>query len=131
MLQNGLPVRGDLPKSNGTEARERSVLLFPFLLLAVLCLPTNLRGEPRKFSAEQVMTETSTIQWRRVKSVNKTCQDQSRARGYGGFGYSVEACAFWDTSLFGYRCTIFTGLRTTLETLGHEVRHCFQGNYHR
>lgn len=86
--------------------------------------------KPLAFSAKKLMTEISTIEWRRVKAVNKTCQAESRARGLKGFGYTVEACAFWTQTLFGYRCIIYTSYWTSMDTLGHEIRHCFQGDFH-
>ena len=80
------------------------------------------------FDARKLMNEKNTITWRRVDAsdVQKTCEAESRKRGLGGFGYRVYACSFW----YGDRCDIFTRKTPTLHDLGHEMRHCFQGNYH-
>jgi len=80
------------------------------------------------FDARKLMTEKNTITWRRVdvNDVQKTCEAESRKRGLGGFGYRVYACSFWE----GNRCDIFTSKTPTLHDLGHETRHCFQGNFH-
>ena len=82
------------------------------------------------FDASKVMTEKSTIVWHRVDNLQQVCEAESKRRGHGGFGYSVEACSFWDKGLTGHECHIYTRKKTNLENLGHETRHCFQGNFH-
>jgi hypothetical protein len=39
------------------------------------------------------------------------------------------ACAVWDKST--KECTIVTGPKVSHMVLGHEVRHCFEGHFHR
>ncbi len=39
------------------------------------------------------------------------------------------ACAIWD--ILRAECTIVTGPVTTHVALGHELRHCFEGHFHR
>jgi hypothetical protein len=78
------------------------------------------------FDTASNYTTQSTITWRTVDNVQKVCESESRKRGYGGFGYGVQACSFFD----GNQCTIITSKKTTMHSLGHEVRHCFQGNWH-
>lgn len=80
----------------------------------------------RPFSTSDNYTTQSTITWRPVDDVQKACEAESRKRGYKGFGYGVQACSFFE----GNSCTIITGKTTTMHSLGHEVRHCFQGNWH-
>lgn len=80
----------------------------------------------RPFDTSNNFTTTSTINWRTVDDVQRTCEAESRRRGYKGFGYAVQACSFFD----GNQCTVITGKQTTMHSLGHEVRHCFQGNWH-
>lgn len=80
----------------------------------------------RPFSTSDNYTTQSTITWRPVDDVQKACEAESRKRGYKGFGYGVQACSFFD----GNSCTVITGKQTTMHSLGHEVRHCFQGNWH-
>ncbi len=38
------------------------------------------------------------------------------------------ACAFWNVRR--QECSIITPLRTAYNYLGHELRHCFEGNFH-
>ena len=100
-----------------------------FLVLSLL-VATNamaFNDDPsRPFDTSNNYTNTSTITWRPVDDVQKTCEAESRKRGYKGFGYGVQACSFFD----GNQCTVITGKQTTMHSLGHEVRHCFQGNWH-
>nr|WP_231624587.1 hypothetical protein [Limnohabitans sp. 63ED37-2] len=39
------------------------------------------------------------------------------------------ACAIWD--ILKAECTIVTGPVTSHVALGHELRHCFEGHFHR
>ncbi len=72
-----------------------------------------------------------TIDWVTTNNVQKECEKESRSRGLGGFGYALDACAFWThNSITGSRCTIITAKVTNMGTLGHEARHCFQGSFH-
>jgi hypothetical protein len=80
------------------------------------------------FNATKNMTNTTTITWKQVDDVQGTCEAESRRRGNGGFGFTVEACSFWSPDKTS--CTIVTGKQTNLHQLGHETRHCFQGAFH-
>lgn len=86
----------------------------------------NWQDPESKFSTTKNFTNTSTITWKIVDNVQQSCEAESRRRGNGGFGYTVDACSFWQ----GSTCTIITGKTSTLHEIGHELRHCFQGNYH-
>jgi len=79
------------------------------------------------FDTKKNFTEVSTIKWVIVDNVQAACEEESRKRGYGGFGYGVLACSFF----IGEQCTIITGKKTNMHTLGHEVRHCFQADLHK
>jgi hypothetical protein len=83
--------------------------------------------DPNKpFSAIKNIHDTVNITWRPVTNVQKVCEAESKKRGHLGFGYAVDACSFWE----GNDCTIITSRNPTMHSLGHEVRHCFQGNWH-
>jgi hypothetical protein len=79
-----------------------------------------------RFDAKKNQHETVRLTWIYADNVNQACDRESRRRGFGGYGFSVEACSFWDNNV----CTIITKKRPNGHELGHEVRHCFQGNYH-
>ena len=64
-------------------------------------------------------------------NVQKTCDAESKNRGYGNFKYSVEACSFWSASKRGNKCTIVLPRNTNFHTIGHEMRHCMQGDFHK
>ncbi|CAB4126046.1 hypothetical protein UFOVP181_192 [uncultured Caudovirales phage] len=101
-------------------------------LAVVLMLAVNLvfaedwTNPDAKFNATKKMSSKVNIEWQTVDNIQATCERESRARGLGGFGYPVQACSFWQ----GNTCNIFTPASTSLHSLGHETRHCFQGNYH-
>jgi hypothetical protein len=100
------------------------------ILLAVISLSATAKEDwanPEKpFNARTLNTEKSTITWLRVDNVQASCEAESKKRRMGGFGHRVYACAFWENNT----CTIITSKTPTLHDLGHETRHCFQGNFH-
>ena len=83
-----------------------------------------------KFDVTHNLTNSTTISWKQVSNVQQSCEQESHRRGLGGFGYSVDACSFWTNGLTS-NCLVITAKKTDLETLGHEIRHCFQGSYHK
>jgi hypothetical protein len=81
----------------------------------------------QEFDMTHNMTNQSTITFVQTSNVQATCEKESRNRGLGGFGYSIEACSFWTTNT----CTIITAPHANFHTIGHEIRHCLQGNFHK
>jgi hypothetical protein len=82
------------------------------------------------FSAKENNMTNTNIEWRPVKNLQAECEKESKKRGLGGFGYAVTACSFWSSNVLGNHCLVITSMNLNMHTLGHEVRHCFQGNYH-
>jgi hypothetical protein len=109
-----------------------SLSVFKIALLSLAVMPiTLMAAESTTFNTSNRLTTTSTIEWQSVEHVNEVCQQHSKQLGYAGFAYKVDACAFWKEHLFGHQCIIYTAKKTTLEILGHEIRHCFMGAFHK
>ena len=107
---------------------KNTIAILTIAFFATNVAAENWRDPDAKFDARKKMSETIKLTWRTVNDVQKACEAESRARGNNGFGYSIEACSFWNWE--GTECTIITRNKATLHDLGHELRHCFQGNYH-
>ena len=71
-------------------------------------------------------SKTKTIQWRRVADVDTYCRtllpDLPTGKVYKG-------CSQW--SKVTEKCTIVTGLTDNFEIIGHELKHCFAGEFHK
>jgi hypothetical protein len=70
--------------------------------------------------------DTSQVTWIRLpfNELQKVC-----SRAYKHIESNpYQACAVWSPNR--KLCYIYTGLETTHQILGHELRHCFQGNFH-
>ena len=93
---------------------------------ALAAIDPNWQNPEAKFATSKNVTDNKQIIWRHTDNVQKECEAESHKRKLGGFGYAVNACSFWDSTT----CTIITAQHVTMHTLGHEVRHCFQGNFH-
>ena len=83
-----------------------------------------------KFSSTRMFASTVRITWKPVDDVVRECNQESRRRGRHGFKSPMQACAFWDADTSGQVCTIITAKQLNYWTLGHETRHCFQGEWH-
>lgn len=106
----------------------------PFLVFVLFSASINAfeyHEDPNEiFSTKKNITNISLITWEQVKNVQTRCDQESKKRGLGGFSYSVEACSFWGKRLGFDVCHIITEKKTSMATLGHEARHCFQGDFH-
>jgi hypothetical protein len=100
------------------------------LAVTLVFLALNSHGfseDPKAmFPASKNFTNQTTVRWEAVDNVQAACEKGSHRRGYGGFNYPVEACSFWDKST----CHVITAKKVNFHTLGHEIRHCFQGAFH-
>ena len=106
--------------------------------LVVLLMFAGTVHASERFSTNSNFVTTSTINWIKVDNVFEACDTESKNRGNGGFarlgsGQKMDGCAFWSnpTPNKTNMCTVITAKTTDHDTLGHEVRHCFQGNFHK
>jgi len=108
-------------------------IIFLCLILGSNPLWASNEGAYKRFDASKRFTDNTHLHWRLVSDASDECQKESRRRGLGGFPYQVDACSFWNKSAFlgGHSCTIITDKMTNADTVSHELRHCFSGNYHR
>jgi len=60
------------------------------------------------------------------KQIKSACDRKSKELGFGGLPHPALACAFWR----GNNCHIIVPHKVDMRTIGHEVMHCFQGNWH-
>lgn len=101
--------------------------LIAILITAQTSLAFGFNDNPNSlFDASNNDVQEMNVIWKPVDNVQKVCETESRRRGHNGFGYAVNACSFWE----GKTCTIITKKQTNMHALGHELRHCFQGNWH-
>jgi hypothetical protein len=80
------------------------------------------------FDARKVETNRMRVEWRRVTDVQGVCSAENVRRGYEPIKYSIKACSFNDAT--NTECIVVTHLTTSMHSLGHEMRHCFQGAWH-
>lgn len=83
------------------------------------------------FSISKLNSDKIEITFITTKNVRAVCDAESKKRGYGKFSYTVEACSFFSSSSYNNTCTIVLPMVTNFHTIGHEVRHCMQGDFHK
>lgn len=82
----------------------------------------------RVFDMSKNITKKTTIELKYVepKDIQKTCDTLSRKFGNNGYNYGVLACTFfWDD-----KCVVVVPKKVDMRTVGHEMMHCFQGDWH-
>ena len=69
-------------------------------------------------------SQSITITWITAGDITKHCEKVGLPYRYDGW----LGCA--TVSVDGRSCVVYTNKHTSHEILGHEIRHCFQGNFH-
>jgi hypothetical protein len=107
-----------------------------FILLLIVSTNSFAQAEPEwrdplaKYPASQHKIKKFTLEHRIVKNVQAACDKERSNLGKKPFEFSVDACAVWKHRITGNSCVIITGPMTSQAQLGHELRHCLEGNYH-
>jgi hypothetical protein len=95
------------------------LLIATLVLTLAGCSSALKMRESNDFSASQMGMRDSYITWRVVDDAAAECKKLGSEPG-------ALACALMGK----YNCVIITSKNTTHEILGHEARHCFEGNFH-
>jgi hypothetical protein len=62
------------------------------------------------------------IEWIIVEDLEQACNGKPKNPGQG----ELRGCAKFNKT----KCFVYTKKQTTLANLGHEMRHCFEGQWH-
>jgi hypothetical protein len=92
---------------------------------------TSSENPHEEFNLTKLNSDKIQVTFVIVKDVRAVCDVESKKRGFGGFKASVEACSFWDSASINNKCTVVLATVANYHTIGHEIRHCMQGNYHK
>jgi cation transport regulator ChaC len=82
------------------------------------------------YDMSKLKTDQSLIRIVAVDDVKAACNKLRVNEGLKPFTYNVEACSVWPKDGSFKSCTVYIGKKTNNDILGHEIRHCFQGNFH-
>ena len=69
------------------------------------------------------------VRWEIRENVVELCSRAAKISTTQAWMTPPLACAMWTVA--SKECVIITGKRVTHVELGHELRHCFEGNFHR
>jgi hypothetical protein len=101
-------------------------LLFTPLLAHAQWNFDNSGGRMFDMRKNEQKTVTITIESVDPKKIQQACDRKSKQLGNSGFSYEPVACAFW----YGKTCHIIMPHRVDMRTVGHEIMHCYQGDWH-
>jgi hypothetical protein len=110
------------------------------LLMLSLCLSACMTSAPQKIAVQEFMPfnvmpahhrimNQVRISWEVREDVSHFCGFAARMGRDRSYLTPPLGCAIWD--ILKAECTIVTGPLTSHVALGHELRHCFEGHYHR
>ena len=96
---------------------------------------SNVESAYDKFRTDDGKYPTVVITYRSVDNVQRACDAEALKRDGRPFGFGVTACNFRDLAQFGDKvlptCLIIVPKVTDYHTYGHELRHCFVGQFHK
>jgi hypothetical protein len=80
------------------------------------------------FDASELFHETMKIKWIRVNKdeVLKECNTKREQYNLDKTKNPLNGCTIWDKEF----CIVITEKATSMHTLGHEIRHCYQHSWH-
>lgn len=96
------------------------------LLFVTSLAHADWRDPFEKFDTAKNFTNQSKITWVVADNPTAACAAERTRRGFPQYAGKVMACSFWEQT----QCTIITSKLTDRDTIGHELQHCFQGNFH-
>jgi hypothetical protein len=69
------------------------------------------------------------VRWEVSENVAEVCSRAAQFNTTQAWMTPPVACAMWNVA--SKECVIITGKKVSHLELGHELRHCFEGNFHR
>ena len=69
------------------------------------------------------------VRWEVRENVTEVCGRAAQLSPTQAWMTPPLACAMWNVA--SKECVIITGKKVSHLELGHELRHCFEGNFHR
>lgn len=106
-------------------------LTFVILLFPITAFSVDIKDDPYEvFDMSKRMYDNVEVEIHTDSNISQRCENESHRRGFGGFPYKVYACTFWNEG-GRHKCTIYLPTNTNMHQLGHELRHCYQGSWHK
>jgi hypothetical protein len=91
-------------------------------------LPADLVGDFVATSKDDRAVKVVRVEWEPRADVHAFCSRHARGALNGLTGGRFHGCAF--ISPDNKHCLVVTDLNTSYSIFGHEVRHCFEKNFH-
>lgn len=104
----------------------KKALIFILITFVSNVYAENWQNGDSLFDAISKRGDEINVKWIKSENVEALCNKKSVELGYKPFRYSINACSYYSNG----HCTIITYHKTTQHILGHELRHCFQGEFH-
>jgi hypothetical protein len=113
------------------KAHMKKIVLTVIMLVSTV---VNAESAYDKFRTDDGKYPTVVVTYRSVDNVQQACDAENRKRDGRSFGFKLNACSFRDIEEFGGKplptCLIIVARIANYHTYGHELRHCFVGQFH-
>ena len=111
----------------------KKIILILLSLLVVSCSSTPPNPNPLRSyigPLNPYINQSMIIHWKKVPVPDQYCRrlNVSLSQRHPAGKEVLLGCAHWNPTKT--ECVIVTGLKDNLETIGHEVKHCFAGDWH-
>lgn len=109
-----------------------------YILAMLLAVSASVHAEDayQPINPERVARlETVLVTLKSVDNIRKACDAENKRRVGKPFNYDLEACSFRDAIMVNgeptMTCLILVPKTTTMHIYGHELRHCYEGQWHK
>ncbi len=92
-------------------------------------IPTSELNKFTPKTADKRIMKEVNLRWEVREDVAQFCAKSIGMGHEQAYITPPVACAIWHVTT--KECTIITGSQTSHVALGHEVRHCFEGHFHK
>lgn len=125
-------------KTSLRNSARRLLLLGSALVMAALTGCASTQGASMPMSELESFTPAAPtarvmndvkVRWEVRADVSEFCGRAAKITTAQAFFTPPVACALWNVA--SKECVIITGQQVSHVALGHELRHCFEGNFHR
>lgn len=93
----------------------------------------EINDDPTELYRSSFDSKKVVIIWKTATNVQEMCNIESIKFGSGPVTNPSKACALWRQDRNGVpqgECIIITRKNVSMHTIGHEIRHCFEGHWH-
>lgn len=100
------------------------------ITLLATCFSANAESPYDQFNVSKFKTKEFNLVIQYADDIQKACNEENVKRGFKAFNFKLEACSFLRVKNNSTQCLVILPTASNYHILGHEIRHCADGNFH-